>query len=101
MISTLGMAMDFFGYHGRTDDMLKVGGICVSPIEIESVLINHSDVLEVAVIGDDFGNGLMKLKAFVVLKEGVEGDEKKKRNKKIMLEATLQNISTQEKSFYG
>lgn len=67
----------FFWYQGRTDDMMKVGGIWVSPIEVESVLIDHKDILEVAVVGEDFGKGLLKPKAYVVLKEGIEGNEEK------------------------
>lgn len=67
----------FYWYYGRTDDMMKVGGIWVSPIEIESVLIEHSDVLEVAVIGSESQKGLMKPKAYVVLKEGTIGDGNK------------------------
>ena len=58
------------GYYvcaGRTDDMLKVGGIWVSPFEVEGALIEHDDVLEAAVVGCEDGNGLVKPKAFVVL----------------------------------
>jgi len=67
----------FFWYQGRTDDMMKVGGIWVSPIEIESVLISHKDILEVAVVGQELEKGLMKPKAYVVLKEGIEGNADK------------------------
>jgi benzoate-CoA ligase len=67
----------FFWYQGRTDDMMKVGGIWVSPIEIESVLISHKDILEVAVVGQEENTGLMKPKAYVVLKEGIEANEEK------------------------
>ena len=68
----------FYWYHGRSDDMMKVGGIWVSPIEIESVLINHDDILEVAVIGSESSKGLMKPKAYVVLKDGIVGDDDKR-----------------------
>lgn len=61
---------NYFYYSGRNDDMLKVGGIWVSPFEIESALIEHPKVLEAAVVGRDDDKGLVKPEAFVVLKEG-------------------------------
>ncbi|WP_175638489.1 benzoate-CoA ligase family protein [Metabacillus schmidteae] len=64
-----------FWYSGRSDDMLKVGGIWVSPIEIETVLYHHEKVLEVAVIGKKTENNLVYPKAYIVLKEGVEPSE--------------------------
>ncbi|MFD1360817.1 benzoate-CoA ligase family protein [Lentibacillus salinarum] len=79
----------FFWYHGRTDDMMKVGGIWVSPIEVESVLIDHEDVLEVAVVGDEVENRLIKPKAYVVLKEGVKGDEEKESELKNYVRSNL------------
>ena len=54
---------------GRTDDMLKVGGIWVSPFEVEGALIEHPEVLEAAVVGEKDENDLVKPKAFVVLTE--------------------------------
>ncbi len=60
----------YFWYHGRTDDMLKVSGIFVAPAEIENCLLQHNAVLECAVVGHDEGTGLIKPKAFVVLREG-------------------------------
>ncbi|HYE70726.1 MAG TPA: benzoate-CoA ligase family protein, partial [Aquabacterium sp.] len=60
----------YFWYHGRTDDMLKVSGIFVAPSEIENCLLQHQAVLECAVVGHDAGDGLVKPKAFVVLREG-------------------------------
>jgi len=59
------------GYHyvGRTDDMLKVGGLWVSPHEVESVLTQHPAVLEAAVVGAADADSLIKPKAFVVLKD--------------------------------
>ena len=62
----------YYVYCGRTDDMLKVGGIWVSPFEVESALIADERVLEVAVIGYKDDLGLVKPKAYVVLKAGVE-----------------------------
>ncbi len=58
----------YFVYCGRRDDMLKVGGIYVSPFEVEAVLQSHPDVLEAAVVGWPDGDRLIKPKAFVVLK---------------------------------
>jgi benzoate-CoA ligase family protein len=55
-------------YCGRTDDMLKVGGMYVSPFEVEGALCAHPDVLEAAVVGSADAEGLIKPKAYVVLK---------------------------------
>jgi len=63
----------YYWYGGRSDDMLKAGGIWVSPVEIESVLIDHEAVQECAVIGRDDGHGLLKPFAYVVLKSQVKG----------------------------
>ena len=57
-----------YTYSGRSDDMLKVSGIYVSPFEVEATLVQHSAVLEAAVIGKEDADGLTKTKAFVVLK---------------------------------
>ena len=59
-----------YTYGGRSDDMLKVSGIYVSPFEVEATLVQHPAVLEAAVIGVPDGEGLTKTKAFVVLKQG-------------------------------
>jgi benzoate-CoA ligase len=58
----------YFVYGGRTDDMLKVGGIYVSPFEVEAALMSHPAVLESAVIGVADESDLIKPKAYVVLK---------------------------------
>jgi 4-hydroxybenzoate-CoA ligase len=60
-------------YCGRTDDMFKVGGIWVSPFEVEEALIAHPSVLEAAVVPCEDANGLTKPKAFVVLKDRRDG----------------------------
>ncbi len=62
-------AQGYFHYSGRLDDLLKVGGIWVSPFEVESALAAHPQVLEAAVVGVPDDDGLIKAKAFVVLKE--------------------------------
>ena len=64
----------YYWYHGRTDDMLKVGGVYVAPSEIENCLLQHQAVLECAVVGYDAGHGLMKPKAFIVLRESFEAN---------------------------
>jgi len=64
-----------FTYAGRSDDMLKVSGIYVSPFEIESTLMQHPSVLEAAVIGVTDADGLTKTKAFVVRKAGAQVSE--------------------------
>jgi benzoate-CoA ligase len=63
----------YYVYAGRSDDMLKVGGIYVSPIEVESALITHDLVLEAAVVGHQDEDKLVKPMAFVVLKDGHRG----------------------------
>jgi benzoate-CoA ligase len=60
----------YFTYGGRSDDMLKVGGIYVSPFEVEACLMTHPCVLEAAVIGAADTDELVKPKAYVVLKPG-------------------------------
>ena len=64
-----------YTYAGRSDDMLKVSGIYVSPFEVEATLVEHPAVLEAAVIGMTDPEGLVKTKAFVVLKTGQSVDE--------------------------
>jgi 4-hydroxybenzoate-CoA ligase len=66
----------YYTYCGRTDDMFKVSGIWVSPFEVEAALVSHEAVLEAAVIGRDDDEGLTKPKAFIVLKNGFEPDER-------------------------
>jgi benzoate-CoA ligase len=62
-------------YSGRTDDMLKVSGVYVSPFEVEATLVQHPAVLEAAVIGAPDAQGLTRTKAFVVLRPGGHVDE--------------------------
>ncbi len=64
----------FYWYEGRSDDMLKVGGEWVSPIEIENTLIAHPAVLEAAVVEAKV-EGLSRIRAFVVLRPGYQGSE--------------------------
>jgi benzoate-CoA ligase family protein len=62
----------YYWYAGRSDDMLKVGGIWVSPVEIENTLLEHPAVQEAGVVGREDQDGLLKPVAFVVLKTGSE-----------------------------
>ena len=63
-------AEGFYTYAGRSDDMLKVSGIYVSPFEVEAALASHDAVLEAAVVGAEDAERLVKPKAYVVLKPG-------------------------------
>ncbi len=63
----------YYVYAGRSDDMLKVGGIYVSPVEVEAALSAHPSVLEAAVVGRKDDAGLVKPMAYVVLKADGRG----------------------------
>lgn len=65
----------YFYYEGRADDMLKVRGQFVSPLEIEDCLATHEAVKECAIVGVDDDAGLTIPKAFVVLRDGHEGSD--------------------------
>jgi benzoate-CoA ligase len=62
-----------FWYEGRDDDLLKVSGIWVSPLEIENCLLEHPAVAEVCVVGAEDEQKLVKPLAFVVLQSGWKG----------------------------
>jgi benzoate-CoA ligase len=70
----------YFVYCGRRDDMLKVSGMYVSPFEVEGALATHPDVLEAAVVAWPDGEGLVKPKAFVVLKDAAKAGDAKARD---------------------
>ena len=65
----------YYIHAGRSDDMIKAGGIWVSPVEVEATLIRHPAVLECAVIAVVDDDGLEKPQAFVKLRPGVAADE--------------------------
>jgi benzoate-CoA ligase len=65
----------YFFYQGRSDDMLKVGGVYVSPLEVENVLLQHPAVAECAVVGYQDEAGLVKAKAFVVPRAEAAADD--------------------------
>jgi 4-hydroxybenzoate-CoA ligase len=69
-------ANGYYHYCGRTDDMFKVSGMWVSPFEVEAALASHEAVLEAAVIGKQDADGLIKPKAFIVLRNGFAADER-------------------------
>jgi benzoate-CoA ligase family protein len=66
----------YYWYCGRSDDMLKVGGIWVSPVEVEATLIRHDAVLEAAVVGREDTDRLVKPHAYVVLKDPAAAGDK-------------------------
>ncbi len=66
-------ARGYYFYCGRTDDMLKVSGLWVSPLEIETALLAHPEVVECAVVGATDRDGLTKPKAFVVTRQSDSG----------------------------
>lgn len=65
----------YYWHAGRSDDMMKVGGIWVSPVEVESTLISHDTVVECAVVQQADSAGLIKPRAYVILKDGIPGTE--------------------------
>lgn len=66
---------DSYSYLGRGDDMIKSGGIWVSPAEVENAVMEVDGVLLAAVVGKSDDDGLVKPKAFVILEDGVVGDQ--------------------------
>ena len=65
----------YFWYAGRADDLMKVSGLYVSPAEVEAILKGHPAVLESGVVGVPDANGLIKPRAYVVLKEGYRASQ--------------------------
>lgn len=78
-----------FWYGGRTDDMLKVSGIFVSPLEIEDCLYRHPAVRDVCVVGASDADGLTRPRAYVTLKEGAAPGEPLARELKDLAKKTL------------
>lgn len=79
----------YYFYVGRSDDMLKVKGMWVSPVEIEAALIEHESVQEAAVIGYADGNQLIKPAAYVVLRTGLDANERAAAELKDYLKSRL------------
>ena len=65
----------YFVCCGRSDDMLKVGGIWVSPVEIEAQLVAHDKVLEAAIVGRPDDDEMIKPEAFVILKDAGDASD--------------------------
>ena len=68
-------AEGYYWYCGRSDDMMKVGGLWVSPIEIENTLMEHPAVLESGVVADEDADGLLKPKAYILLKSEFQASD--------------------------
>jgi 4-hydroxybenzoate-CoA ligase len=64
-----------YRYCGRNDDMFKVSGLWVSPFDVESALITHPSVLEAAVVAKQDGDGLLRPKAYITLKDGAKAGD--------------------------
>ena len=64
----------FYWYEGRSDDMIKVSGLWVSPVEVESTLMDHEAVIEAAAVGIPVDE-LTRVKAYIILREGYEGTD--------------------------
>ena len=79
----------FYVYCGRSDDMLKVGGIYVSPTEVESSLMRHPAVFEAAVVGRQDEQGLVKPECFLVINEGYSRNQELKDEIKSHVKNTL------------
>ncbi|MBI1993905.1 MAG: AMP-binding protein, partial [Deltaproteobacteria bacterium] len=79
----------YYWYCGRSDDMLKVGGMWVSPIEIENALLEHPSVLEAAVTGQADHDGLIKPKAYVLLKSEYKAGDALKEELQSLVKSKL------------
>jgi benzoate-CoA ligase family protein len=79
----------YYHYCGRSDDMLKVGGIWVSPVEVENTVLTHPAVLECAVVGAPDADGLAKPKAFVVLRPGVMPTEETAHDIQLLVKSRI------------
>lgn len=64
----------FYWYEGRSDDMIKVSGLWVSPVEVESTLMDHDAVIEAAAVGIPVDD-LTRVKAYIILREGHEASD--------------------------
>jgi benzoate-CoA ligase family protein len=78
-----------FFYTGRANDTMKVSGIWVSPLEVENALLSHPAVAECAVVGMEDAMGLIKPKAFVVLKEGQQSGDELVKNLQVFVKQNL------------
>ena len=79
----------YYYYCGRGDDMLKVGGIWVSPIEIEDALVSHPAVKEAAVVAKGDEHALVKPKAYIVLKKGQKASDELAKDIQAFVKKTI------------
>jgi benzoate-CoA ligase family protein len=79
----------YYQYCGRSDDMLKVGGIWVSPVEVENTILAHEAVLECAVVGVTDTDGLTKPKAFVVVRSSVAPTQEAARDIQLFVKSRI------------
>jgi len=79
----------YYWYCGRSDDIFKVGGLWVSPIEIENTLMEHAAVLEAAVVGQPDHDGLLKPKAYVLLKNEYKASDQLKDELQSLVKSRL------------
>jgi benzoate-CoA ligase family protein len=79
----------YYWYMGRADELLRVSGHWVSPTEVEAALSSHPAVLEAAVVGKEDNDGLIKPKAFVVLREGLLASESLAEELKTHVKTTI------------
>ena len=91
----------YYVYCGRRDDMLKVGGIYVSPFEVEGALCTHADVLEAAVVGWPDEDELIKPKAFVVLKSADKAGERSRARCRITARRSSRPTNIRAGSSFG
>ena len=86
-------------YQGRSDDLFKCGGIWVSPIQVESVLISHPSVAEASVVAERDSKGLEKPVAYIVLKASVPRDS---QTEEALRQFTKENLASYKcpRSFY-
>jgi benzoate-CoA ligase len=86
-------------YQGRSDDLFKCGGIWVSPIQVESVLISHPSVAEASVVSERDPQGLEKPVAYIVLKDSVPRDSQTEEALRLF---TRENLAAYKcpRSFY-
>ncbi|MFI5373418.1 MAG: benzoate-CoA ligase family protein [Candidatus Rokuibacteriota bacterium] len=79
----------YYWYIGRADDLLRVSGHWVSPAEVEAALVSHPAVLEAAVVGQEDSDGLIKPKAFVVLRDGFQAADRLAEELKAHVKSTI------------
>ena len=90
----------FYFFEGRVDDLVKVSGQWVYPLEVERCLAEHPSVRECAVLGIEEENRLMTLAAFVVLREGIARDEATTRTLQEFVKSQLTSYKYPRRFYY-